>query len=94
MHFKKRGKITRKWILHVNIINKYLTTVGENLCDVLLCPLRVAQQRHQMRNHSDILKKIQKSSCHDINISIFFNGNTKELLAQAIHTIVCQILFD
>lgn len=56
MHFLKKGKITRKCILHVTIINKYLTTVGENLCDVLLCSLRVAQQRHQMRNHSDVLK--------------------------------------
>lgn len=39
--------------------------MGENLCDVLLCSLRVAQQRHQMRNHSDILKttnSFQKSS--------------------------------
>lgn len=40
--------------------NKYLTTVGEDLCDVLLGSLRTAQERHQMRNHSGVLEKLQK----------------------------------
>lgn len=69
----------------MNIINKYLTTVVENLCDVLLCSLREAQQRHQMWNHSDVLKTTNSS----------YQGNKKkkngnlELEVQASHIILC-----